>query len=58
MAQLVGTVAGSAAGSFGGPVGSMAGALIDQAIFGSSAVEQEAPRVNDLLVPRTTPAAG
>jgi len=59
MAQLALTVAGSAVGSyFGGPIGgmigaqlgSMAGALIDQAIFGASAIKQTGPRVNDLLV--------
>ena len=59
MAQMTLTIAGSAVGSyFGGPIGgmigaqlgSMAGALIDQAIFGSSAIKQKGPRVNDLLV--------
>jgi hypothetical protein len=34
----------------GGMLGSMAGALIDQAIFGSSAQKQKGPRVNELLV--------
>ena len=59
MATMVLTIAGSAIGGyFGGPIGgmigaqlgSMAGALIDQAIFGSSAIKQKGPRVNDLLV--------
>src|SRR5512132_4708893 len=59
MAQMTLTMAGSAVGSYsGGPIGgmigaqlgSMAGALIDQAIFGGSAIKQKGPRVNDLLV--------